>query len=175
MSFTTPAPPAPTAPPVAAAFRSACRQGPGGRTPDPQGGRLPLPGYGAGVVQAVARANPGALANSCQEPRRLLAVHGSGRRHAAHLRHALGLQRQARQRQRSVAWTSIAYHYGAGRGRKARPRSTSSTSSAGTAARRPSPSWNDVTDITLQLRHDRPLDQPRDDSRDANAESRCKP
>lgn len=37
--------------------------GPGGRAP--AGGSLP--GYGAGVVQAVARANPGALANSCQE------------------------------------------------------------------------------------------------------------
>src|SRR5688572_16648274 len=36
--------------------------GPGGRAP--AGG--PLPGYGAGVVEAVARANPGALANSCQ-------------------------------------------------------------------------------------------------------------
>ncbi len=50
-----------------AAYRSACPTGPGGRTPDPQGGRLPLPGYGASVVQAVARANPGALPNSCQE------------------------------------------------------------------------------------------------------------
>ncbi len=37
--------------------------GPGGRAA--AGG--PLPSYGAGVVQAVARANPGALQNSCQE------------------------------------------------------------------------------------------------------------
>jgi len=37
-------------------------KGPGGRAP--AGG--PLPSYGAGVVDAVARANPGALANSCQ-------------------------------------------------------------------------------------------------------------
>ncbi len=40
--------------------------GPGGRTPDPQGGRLPLPNM-AHIVQAVARANPGAIQNSCQD------------------------------------------------------------------------------------------------------------
>jgi hypothetical protein len=37
-------------------------RGPGGRAP--AGG--PLPSYGASVVDAVARANPGAIANSCQ-------------------------------------------------------------------------------------------------------------
>ena len=65
MLFKTPAAPAPTAPPGLPLV--GVPAGPGGRTPDPQGGRLPLPGYGAGVVQAVAGANPGLLANSCQE------------------------------------------------------------------------------------------------------------
>lgn len=37
--------------------------GPGGRGPD----NGPLPSYGASVVAAVARANPGALQNSCQD------------------------------------------------------------------------------------------------------------
>jgi hypothetical protein len=42
--------------------------GPGGRTPNPSGGqRLPLPGYGAGVVEDVAAQNPSAMRNSCQE------------------------------------------------------------------------------------------------------------
>jgi hypothetical protein len=41
---------------------------PGQRTPNPPPGqRLPLPGYGAGVVEQVARAYPNALRNSCQE------------------------------------------------------------------------------------------------------------
>jgi hypothetical protein len=65
MSFRTPAPPAPTPAPGAPTVPVA--GGGGGRTPDPQGGRLPLPGYGASVVQAVAAANPGALRNSCQD------------------------------------------------------------------------------------------------------------
>jgi hypothetical protein len=65
VSFRTPAPPAPTPSPGAPGVP--VPGGSGGRTPDPQGGRLPLPGYGASVVQAVARANPGALANSCQD------------------------------------------------------------------------------------------------------------
>jgi hypothetical protein len=64
VSFKTPAPPAPT--PAPGLPITPVAGGSGGRTPDPQGGRLPLPGYGASVVQAVARANPGALANSCQ-------------------------------------------------------------------------------------------------------------
>ena len=67
MSFKTPAPPAPAPVPGGGGVPVGVPQGPGGRTPDPQSGRLPLPGYGAGVVQAVARANPGLLANSCQE------------------------------------------------------------------------------------------------------------
>jgi hypothetical protein len=65
LSFRTPSAPAPTPGPGLPA--NPVPGGSGGRTPDPQGGRLPLPGYGAGVVQAVARANPGLLANSCQD------------------------------------------------------------------------------------------------------------
>ena len=64
LQFTTmdvPAPPPPP-PPVAGGIPGGVPTGPGGRAAP--GG--PVPGYGAGVVQAVARANPGALANSCQ-------------------------------------------------------------------------------------------------------------
>jgi len=44
------------------------RPSPGGnRTPNPTGGRLPLPGYGAGVVNDIAAQYPNALGNSCQE------------------------------------------------------------------------------------------------------------
>jgi hypothetical protein len=68
ISFKTPAAPAPVpAPGGGGGVPVGVPRGPGGRTPDPQSGRLPLPGYGFGVVQAVARANPGALANSCQD------------------------------------------------------------------------------------------------------------
>ncbi len=62
-TFTTADPPAaPTPPPGGGGVPVGVPLGPGGRAP--AGG--PLPSYGAGVVQAVARANPGALANSCQ-------------------------------------------------------------------------------------------------------------
>ncbi|MBA2302749.1 MAG: hypothetical protein H0W08_08955 [Acidobacteria bacterium] len=37
------------------------------RTPNPTSGRLPLPGYGAGVVAQVAGQRPDLLARSCQE------------------------------------------------------------------------------------------------------------
>ena len=58
--FTTADPPA--APPGGGGVPGGVPVGPGGRAP--AGG--PLPSYGAGVVEAVARASPGALANSCQ-------------------------------------------------------------------------------------------------------------
>ena len=41
-------------------------KGPGGRAADPHGGRLVLPNM-ASVIQAVARANPAAIQNSCQD------------------------------------------------------------------------------------------------------------
>jgi len=65
ISFRTPA--APVAPPSSGGVPVGVPTGPGGRTPDPQSGRLPLPGYGSGVVAAVARANPALLSNSCQD------------------------------------------------------------------------------------------------------------
>jgi hypothetical protein len=61
-SFTTPAAPAAPAPGGGGGVPSGVPLGPGGRAPAGGG----LPGYGASVVQAVARANPAALANSCQ-------------------------------------------------------------------------------------------------------------
>ncbi len=67
LSFRTPAPPPPPAPPAPTPGPSnGVPLGNGGRTPDPASGRLPLPNM-ASVVQAVARANPGALQNSCQD------------------------------------------------------------------------------------------------------------
>jgi hypothetical protein len=78
-SFRTPAAPvvAPPAPipgpapaplPGAPAAPAPLPGGGGGRTPDPPGGqRLPLPSYGASVVQQVAAARPDLLRNSCQE------------------------------------------------------------------------------------------------------------
>ena len=65
ISFKTPA--APAAPPGGGGVPVGVPKGPGGRTPDPTSGRLPLPGYGAGVVKAVANANPALLSNSCQD------------------------------------------------------------------------------------------------------------
>jgi hypothetical protein len=61
-TFTTPDPPS-TPNPGGGGVPVGVPVGTGGRAPD--GG--PLPGYGASVVQAVARANPGALQNSCQD------------------------------------------------------------------------------------------------------------
>jgi hypothetical protein len=66
ITFTTADPPA-VVPPGGGGVPGGVPVGPGGRTPDPTGGRLPLPSYGPSVVNAVARANPGALQNSCQE------------------------------------------------------------------------------------------------------------
>ena len=67
LSFRTPAPPPPPAPPAPTPGPSnGVPLGNGGRTADPSSGRLPLPNM-ASVVQSVARANPGALQNSCQD------------------------------------------------------------------------------------------------------------
>ena len=102
-SFTTPDPPAaPPGPAAVAACPVACPLAPAAGARTAVGLRVTA----LSVVQAVARANPGALSQLVPGAWRQLAVHGSSRRYAAHLRHALGLQRQARQRERSVAWTS---------------------------------------------------------------------
>ncbi len=62
-TFTTPDPPAAPSPGGGGGVPGGVPVGSGGRAPDGS----PLPGYGAGVVQAVAAANPAALRNSCQE------------------------------------------------------------------------------------------------------------
>jgi hypothetical protein len=81
VSFKTPAAPAPPPPPPAPTPSPSPSPTPspggpstplpgggGGRTPDPgPGQRLPLPSYGASVVQQVAAARPDLLRNSCQE------------------------------------------------------------------------------------------------------------
>jgi hypothetical protein len=61
-TFTTPDRPAPN-PGGGGGVPVGVPVGSGGRAPDGSG----LPSYGASVVQAVARANPGALQNSCQD------------------------------------------------------------------------------------------------------------
>jgi hypothetical protein len=78
-SFKTPPAPAPPPPPPAPAPAPSPSPSPspaptplpggsGGRTPDPAPGqRLPLPSYGASVVQQVAAARPDLLRQSCQD------------------------------------------------------------------------------------------------------------
>ncbi|MSO35566.1 MAG: hypothetical protein EXQ54_03940 [Acidobacteria bacterium] len=67
LSFRTPAPPAPPPPPAPMPGPSnGVPLGNGGRSADPSSGRLPLPNMSS-VVQAVARANPGVIQNSCQD------------------------------------------------------------------------------------------------------------
>jgi hypothetical protein len=69
LSFKTPAAPKPPTTPTptpGGPLDPSVPLGPGGRTPDPSGGRLPLPSYGLTVVSAVARAYPDALRRSCQ-------------------------------------------------------------------------------------------------------------
>ena len=64
LSFKTPAAPKPVAPtPTPGA---PVPLGPGGRTPNPTSGRLPLPDMSK-VVQSVAASNPSLLQNSCQD------------------------------------------------------------------------------------------------------------
>lgn len=145
VSFKTPAPPAPTAPPGLPTV--GVPTGQGGRTPDPQGGRLPLPGYGAGVVQAVAAANPGLLANSCQD-------HGGSWQFLDLVVDTLrtydtrwgynGKRGNVNDPSKDV----VAYHHGPG------PDQGSTEVYiidviGGHCGSNPSPSWNDVTDITF--------------------------
>ncbi len=70
VSFKTPAAPGGPAPSPGPGPSPSPSPGPGGgaRTPDPPPGqRLGLPGYGASVVEDIARQYPSALRNSCQE------------------------------------------------------------------------------------------------------------
>jgi hypothetical protein len=122
--------------------------GPGGRTPDPQGGRLPLPSYGAGVVQAVARANPAALQNSCQDSggtwQFMDQVVDTLRTYDTRWGYN-GKRGNANDPSKDV----VTYHYGAGA-------DANSTDVyiidiiGGHCGSNPSPFWSDVTDITIQ-------------------------
>ena len=133
--------------------------GTGGRTPDPTGGRLPLPAYGANIVTAVAKANPGALQNSCQE-------HGGSWQFMDQVVDTLrtydtrwgynGKRGNANDPSNDV----ITYHYGPG------PDANSTDVYiidiiGGHCGSTPSPTWIDVTDVTVQSGHSRTLDQPR--------------
>jgi hypothetical protein len=122
--------------------------GPGGRTPDPVGGRLPLPGYGFSVVQAVARANPGALQNSCQE-------HGGSWQFMDQVVDTLRTYdtrwgyNGKRGNANDPSMDVVTYHYGAG------PDANSTEVYiidviGGHCGPTPGPAWNDVTDITVQ-------------------------
>ena len=147
-SFTTPDPPVIAPPPGGGGGPSqGVPLGPGGRTPDPQGGRLPLPSYGAGVVSAVARANPGALANSCQE-------HGGSWQFLDLVVDTLRTYdarwgyNGKRGNANDPSLDVITYHYGPG------PEANSTDVYivdviAGHCGASPSPYWNDVTDITV--------------------------
>lgn len=65
VSFRTPA--APTGPGPGTPSPGPTPAPGGNRTPNPTSGRLPLPGYGAGVTNEIASQYPGALRNSCQD------------------------------------------------------------------------------------------------------------
>jgi hypothetical protein len=116
--------------------------GPGGRAP--AGG--PVPSYGPGVVQAVARANPGALANSCQE-------HGGSWQFMDMVVDTLRTYdtrwgyNGKRGNSNDPSLDAIAYNYGSGA-------DSGSTQVyiidivGGHCGPTPSPSWNDVTAVT---------------------------
>ena len=145
MSFKTPAAPAPP-PDSGGGVPVGVPRGPGGRTPDPQGGRLPLPGYGSGVVRAVAQANPGLLRNSCQE-------HGGS---WAFMDAVVDTLRTydtrwgyngKRGNANDPSMDVVTYHHGPG------PDAGSTAVYivdviGGHCGPTPSPAWNDVTDIT---------------------------
>lgn len=143
LQFTTMDAPAPPPPPAGGGVPGGVPTGPGGRAP--AGG--PVPSYGASVVQAVARANPGALANSCQS-------HGGSWQFMDQVVDTLrtydtrwgynGKRGNANDPSHDV----IAYNYGSGP-------DTNSTDVyiidiiGGHCGSNPSPGWNDVTAVTL--------------------------
>ncbi len=121
--------------------------GPGGRTPDPTSGRLPLPSYGWSVVQAVANANRAALQNSCQESggswQFMDQVVDTLRTYDTRWGYN-GKRGDANNPSMDV----ITYHYGAG------PDKNSTDVYiidiiGGHCGSNPTPIWNDVTDITI--------------------------
>jgi hypothetical protein len=137
----------PAAPPGGGGVPAGVPTGPGGRTPDPQGGRLPLPSYGFSVVQAVARANPGALQNSCQDSggtwQFMDQVVDTLRTYDTRWGYN-GKRGNANDPSKDV----ITYHYGPG------PDANSTDVYiidiiGGHCGANPTPVWNDVTDITV--------------------------
>lgn len=147
LSFKTPAPPAPPPGGGGGAPLTGIPTGPGGRTPDPQGGRLPMPGYGANIVRAVASVYPQLLANSCQE-------HGGSWQFMDTVVDALRTYdtrwgyNGKRGNANDPSMDVITYHYGPG------PDQGSTDVYiidiiGGHCGPTPSPIWNDVTDITV--------------------------
>ena len=148
VSFKTPAPPAP--PPGGGGPGmplTGLPTGPGGRTPDPQGGRLPLPGYGSNVVRAVAAAYPQLLANSCQE-------HGGTWQFLDLVVDTLRTYdtrwgyNGKRGNANDPSLDVITYHYGPGPDQGSTDVYIIDTI-GGHCGPTPSPVWNDVTDITV--------------------------
>jgi hypothetical protein len=146
LTFTTPDVPAPA--PGGGGVPVGVPTGPGGRTPDPTSGRLPMPSYGASVVQAVARANPGALQNSCQDSggnwQFMDQVVDTLRTYDTRWGYN-GKRGNANDPSKDV----VTYHYGAG------PEANSTDVYiidiiGGHCGSTPSPIWNDVTDVTIQ-------------------------
>ena len=148
LQFTTmdvPAPPPPA--PGGGGVPAGVPTGTGGRTPDPSGGRLALPSYGFTVVQAVARANPGALQNSCQDSggtwQFMDQVVDTLRTYDTRWGYN-GKRGNANDPSKDV----ITYHYGAG------PDANSTDVYiidiiGGHCGSTPSAIWNDVTDVTI--------------------------
>lgn len=142
-SFTTADPPAPPPPPAGGGgIPAGVPTGSGGRAAP--GG--PLPSYGASVVNAVARANPGALANSCQD-------HGGSWQFMDMVVDALRTYdtrwgyNGKRGSYSDVSHDVVTYHYGSG------PDLNSTDVYivdiiGGHCGSSPSPSWNDVTGAT---------------------------
>jgi hypothetical protein len=142
-SFTTPD--APAAPPSGGpgGVPGGVPRGPGGRGPD----NGPLPSYGYDVVRQVAAANPGALANSCQE-------HGGSWQFMDQVVDTLRTYdtrwgyNGKRGNANDPSMDVVAYHYGPGP-------DTNSTEVyiidiiGGHCGPTPSPIWNDVTQVTL--------------------------
>ena len=142
LSFTTSAPaPAPT--PGGGGVPGGVPKGPGGRGPD--GG--PLPSYGESVVRAVAAANPGALANSCQDSggswQFMDQVVDTLRTYDTRWGYN-GKRGNTHDPSKDV----IAYHYGPGPD-EGSPDVYIIDIIGGHCGATPSPIWNDVTSITL--------------------------
>jgi hypothetical protein len=117
--------------------------GPGGRAAP--GG--PLPSYGAGVVQAVARANPGALANSCQE-------HGGSWQFLDQVVDTLRTYdtrwgyNGKRGNANDPSLDVVTYNYGSGADQGSTQVYIIDVI-GGHCGSNPSPSWNDVTAVTI--------------------------